>query len=345
MEKYENDVIPFRLIDSRGLDFSIGNRRKIQSDIKKWSKAGIKEKKQDSYIHVIWYCLDASSKRVSDENLNALSKISKVWKNIPIIIVFTKSYFEEEIPENEMMIQSALSEYNRGDLNVKGIVSVVAKIQKLNENVIIEPRGLDLLIEKTNNIVPMAVKLNEEAVDEFSYKIKRSSAYTLMTVAATSATTIGAVPIPMADAPILITIQSGLVTGIRKIYGIKRSNDAGNQICEIIVQTGVTTFTAKTILSSLKAIPGLNIAASVLNAIVAGTMTVIVGEVAVEVMEKIAKGKIDASDLDWITRFAESEFQKKVKKYIKKLGKEMKNADISKVSIIINDMVRSIFTA
>lgn len=77
---------------------------------------------------------------------------------------------------------------------------------------------------------------------------------------------------------------------------MSRENDRANQIGEIIVRTGLTTTLAKTILSALKGIPGLNIAAAVLNAVVAGVMTAVVGKITTEVMEMAAKGKIDPEE-------------------------------------------------
>lgn len=106
----------------------------------------------------------------------------------------------------------------------------------------------------------------------------------------------GAVPIPMPDALVLVPIQHKLALEIGKNYGMSRENDRANQIGEIIVRTGLTTTLAKTILSALKGIPGLNIAAAVLNAVVAGVMTAVVGEITTEVMEMAAKGKIDPEE-------------------------------------------------
>ncbi len=341
MKAYESDNPPFRMIDTVGLDFNFWNRFKINSDVKKWTKSSIREGRQNQYIHVIWYCLDATSRRVFDENLKALGKIARIWKNIPIIVVFTKSISEAEIPENEDMFRLAMDEYKDKHLNIRGIVSVLAKPYRVDAGSVILPRGLDALIEKTNDIAPVAFQLNEAAVENLRWKLKRANARTVTALASAASATVGAVPIPMPDALILIPIQHKMALEIGRVYGVTRENDTANQIGEIIVRTGLTTTLAKSVLSALKGIPGLNIAAAVLNAAVAGIMTAMVGEITAEVMEMAAKGKIDPKNLDWIGKFAESEFHKKAGKYIRSFEKSMKEG--KKIPDIIKDMVNAVF--
>lgn len=74
MKIYENEEIQFRLIDTMGLDYNFRNRLKINSDIKKWTKLSVKDEKQDRYIHAIWYCLDATSRRIFDDNRLCFSR-------------------------------------------------------------------------------------------------------------------------------------------------------------------------------------------------------------------------------------------------------------------------------
>ena len=67
----------------------------------------------EKVVHCIWFCIDAQSKRVSEESLNYLYKISKMWEGVPIIVVFTKSYSTIAIKENEEMFQKVLAKYQK----------------------------------------------------------------------------------------------------------------------------------------------------------------------------------------------------------------------------------------
>lgn len=335
MAIYENDLVPFRAIDTRGLEYGLIEQMKTRNAIKKWSKTSVKSQDKKRYIHLIWYCLDATSKRVFKKNLETLKNVSMLWKDIPIIVVLTKSYSQTERVDNEAMVRAALDNYTKSSLNVKGIVSVVARPYRINDEVIVPPMGLEDLIEMTNQVVPEALRLNETAVSAFEMRIRRGNANALIGAATVSASLIGAIPIPIADSALLVPLQSGLVIGIAKIYGVKKDDSGVKDIAEIVVQSGMVSVGAKTLLSGLKAIPGINIAADLLNAAVAGVITAVVGEIAATVMEKIARGELSAEDLDWVKKFADSEFSRLIAGYLGGLGKELNGKDAKEIGKVI----------
>lgn len=338
MAIYENESVPFRAIDTRGLEYGMIEQMKTRNAIKKWSKTSVKTQDKNRYIHLIWYCLDATSKRVFKKNLETLKNVSKLWKDIPIIVVLTKSYSQTERLDNEAMVRAALDNYTKNSLNVKGIVSVVARPYRINDEVIVPPMGLETLIEMTNQVMPEALRLNETAVSAFEMRIKRGNANALTAAATLSASLIGAIPIPIADSALLVPLQSGLVVGIAKIYGVKKDDSGIKDIAEVVVQSGMVSVGAKTLLSGLKAIPGINIAAELLNAAVAGVITAVVGEISVTVMEKIANGEMDAEDLDWVRKLADSEFSKLIAKYLGNFGKDLNGKDAREIGKMIVHM-------
>ena len=63
---------------------------------------------------------------------------------------------------------------------------------------------------------------------------------------------------------------------------------------------------AKSIINMLKAIPGVNIAASVLNAIIAGVIVAVIGEGSIYAFEQIYLGKKSVEDTDWVKKIIES---------------------------------------
>ena len=84
-----------------------------------------------------------------------------------------------------------------------------------------------------------------------------------------------------------------------------------------MVEVGTVSLAAKTIISSLKAIPGLNIAASILNAVIAGTIIAAVGEGSSFVFEKIYLGEKSIDDIDWIKKILESKLSSQLVDKIK----------------------------
>jgi len=337
MDIYETEYVNFRAIDTKGLEYGILAQIQTKSSIKKWSKDSIKKNKEDKYIHIIWYCVDSTSKRVFGKNLDSIKNVARMWKNVPIVVVLTKSYSEIEIADNISMVKKCIDKYKDNKyLNIVDIIPVVAQQFPINNEIIISPIGVDKLVEKTNDIIPEAFKINEKAAFELGLKMKRFNANTLTITATSGAAIVGAVPIPIADSIILVPLQNGLVFGIMKIYGIKKGDtDLKNNILEVIISSGTVTIAAKTIISGLKAIPGLNLIAALINAVVAAVITAVLGEITITIMEKVAKGEVDINDLEWMKKFAESEFLKKVGMYIGEIGKGLEGKDAKNIGKII----------
>jgi uncharacterized protein (DUF697 family)/GTP-binding protein EngB required for normal cell division len=330
MAVYENDQLPFRLIDTVGYEFGLLRQAKIRHDITKWSNDSVRKRDGSRTIHAIWFCIDSHGKRVFIETLDYLHNVSKIWKDIPIIVVFTKAYSLPEMEESEQMFNDVLSRYKRkNDLNINSIVHVVAKEYIIGEDSVVAPRGLDELIEKTNAMIPDAKRLNEIAVRGIDLKLKRIMAHGLVAGSVTGATIIGAVPVPIPDSSLLVPLQSAMLYGIGKTYKIS-DRSAEREVVNTIIKVGATTVVAKTLLTAIKAIPGLTIAASVLNAIVAGTITFIAGEICITVFEKVRNGELDLNDTD-VTQYITDLFGKRLPAYGNLLQQALNREDAGSV--------------
>ncbi|QII83103.1 DUF697 domain-containing protein [Jeotgalibaca arthritidis] len=108
----------------------------------------------------------------------------------------------------------------------------------------------------------------------------------MVVASTTAAVTVGAIPIPIADALILSPIEVAQINSLARLYEINKDEQA-KQLFNSIVEVGTVSVAAKTAISALKAIPGINIGASVLNAIMAGSIVAAIGEGCIYVFEKI----------------------------------------------------------
>ena len=297
---YQNNVLPFRMIDTVGFEYGIFKQNRIKRDIAKFSMEGVRTSNVEKLIHMIWFCIDGTTKRIDQEVLGYIKSVTNSWKNVPVIVVFTKSYSRVEIAENINMAKAAIDKYNanhRRPLNVKDIIPVVAMEYKIDNTVTVPPMGLDVLINRTVELVPEAKAISKTAIKEIDLKIKNSMANTLIASAATGATVVGAIPLPIPDATILVPIQTSMLTGIAKIYGIQ--DDASNEIINTILKVGATTMAGRNLLNAIKAIPGINVAAAVLNAAVAGAITLVAGEVSNVLFQKVYNKELELSTVDW----------------------------------------------
>lgn len=116
-------------------------------------------------------------------------------------------------------------------------------------------------------------------------------------VAATAAT--GAIPIPFADAPLLITEQVTLMATICGIYGIDVKKDGLKMLATTAIGAGGATIVGKTIATNLlKIIPGVGtVAGGAISAGTAGVITLAMGKAFIEVCKMVKLGKLSEADL------------------------------------------------
>ncbi|MCH5333654.1 MAG: 50S ribosome-binding GTPase, partial [Agathobacter sp.] len=118
LEIYENDSIPFRIIDSIGFEPSLIKEHQAVNAVKKWSKQSAKEGHEDNNINVIWFCVDGTTSKLFPKTIKDLSAATAMWKTVPVIVVITKSYSEPEREQNIEMVHNAFANQKRAK-NIK----------------------------------------------------------------------------------------------------------------------------------------------------------------------------------------------------------------------------------
>lgn len=303
MEAYESDDLSFRLIDSRGYDDDFWNTQKSVREMQDWMKAGLRNKKPR--IHMLWLCVDATSRGISNKTMKVLERVKSEWKDIPVIVVLTKSFFPDEDKENIEMVKAAFRNAVKKTGMPKAIVPVLARAPKGMD---IVPRGIEDLVKATEDNIDEAFKDSEAAVSKYDLKCKRMYAQALTAGATTSAAAIGAIPIGIPDSALLTALETGLITGISKIYNLDQTDELTKTIGTRIIEAGAVSMAAKAAINQLKLIPGVaNLAADVLNSIVAGTIVFGIGEATSIIMEKVYLGDIDKENLDWVNNIVKGQ--------------------------------------
>ena len=313
MEAYESEDLSFRLIDSRGFEYGFWDTQRTIKDMSDWMKAGLKGEKPR--IHMLWFCVDATSKRFSAKTMKTLEYVKREWKEIPIIVVLTKSFFPAEDRENIEMVEETFRKVARKTGMPVAIIPVLAQPPK-GMNIV--PRGIEELIRTTEEHLDEAFRDSEEAVYRYDLKRKRLNAQALTALATSSAAIVGAVPLSLPDSVVLTTMETGLISAIAKIYKVDRKDDLTQKIMSRIIEAGAASMAAKMVLNRLKLIPGVaNVAADVLNAVVAGTIVFGIGEASAIVMEKVYLGEIDEENLDWVNNIVNGKMGAVVSKVAK----------------------------
>ena len=211
--------------------------------------------------------------------------------------------------------------------------------RSLNENAFAAPEGIEDLVEVTNSLLPEGIRAAKDDMASFKLKRKRALAQSIVAAATTGGVVVGAVPVPVPDTAILVPTEMAMITAVAHVYGIKKDERA-NEFFTTMIGAGTVSLAAKTALTALKAIPGVNIGAAVLNAVVAGCIVAALGEGSIFAFEQVLLGKKTLDDIDWVTKVIESklsnQFIEKVSNVIKKVSE---NAD----SKTIVEAVLSIF--
>lgn len=303
---YESEGLNFRLIDTMGFEPGLMNQNRAVRAIRKWSKESIKEDASDRQIHMIWYCIDGTSKKMFRKNIDMLARAAAIWKSVPIIVVITKSYSKPERDENVQMVRWAFESHKKLSENLKAVIPVVARTYKIDEenNINVIPDGLGELLAETEKYIPEGMILSVKDQDSYRLQQKRILSHSVVASSVLAGITIGLTPIPFADGLLLTPLEAGLVKGLSKIYEVDYDNNM--EFAQTIIDAGAAGIIGKTALSTLKAIPGLNIAADVLNAIVAGSVIAALGEGCVYIFEQIYLGNKTSADIDWAKKILES---------------------------------------
>lgn len=333
LDIYESEQIPFRIIDTVGFEPSFIKEHKAINAVKKWSKNSAKESHEDSKINVIWFCIEGTTSKLFPKTIKDLSRATSMWESVPVIVVITKSYSVPEREKNIEMVNNAFAMQKRYAKNLRKIIPVVAATYELNATAFAAPEGITELIDATNELMPEGIRAGEKDVFRFKLNRKRALAQSIVGASTAAGVTVGAVPVPFADALILSPIEVGEINALAQIYGIHKSEES-KQFLNSIVEVGTVSAAAKAAISALKAIPGINIATSVLNAVIAGSIVASIGEGSIYAFEKIYLGEKSVADIDWIKKVMESklssQFIEKVTVIVEKIAKSGAAKDIGK---------------
>jgi len=224
---------------------------------------------------------------------------------------------------------------------LRKVIPVVASTYVLNDNAYAAPEGITELIDATNELIPEGIRAGTMDIAEFKLNRKRAMAHGITGVSTTAAVVVGAVPIPFPDAIILSPIEITLVNALAQIYGISK-NEESKQFFNSIVEVGTVGVAAKAAINAIKAIPGVNLGASIVNAIIAGSIVAALGEGTIFAFEQVYLGKKSVADIDWVKEVMESKLSSQFIDIVKTTADNInKNADVKAIAHIIENVFKN----
>ena len=328
---YENEEVPFRIVDTMGFEpVKFLQPNKAINDVKKWSKEAATDNDENTNIDLICLCVDGTASKLFPSTIDQFLKSVSLWKTVPIIVAITKSY---SIPDREANVDMVEKAFEGKKRELKGIYPVVAQSYVISDDYAVEPQGIGELIEGINSLLPDGIQASASDIVKYNLNRKRFLAQSTIVAATGIGVAVGLVPIPFPDAAILVPTETLEINSISRIYGIK-NDDKFKTLLKQMVEIGTVSAVARSIIALLKAIPAVNIAASVLNGVIAGIIVAAIGEGSAYTFEQIYLGKKTIDDVDWIKKVLENkmleEANKKSKTIIESLPENADKDDIVK---------------
>ena len=300
-DKYENEHIC--LWDSKGLE--LGETEEAFTDeTREFVRQRQDDTNVDNHIHLVWYVIQGSGARVTDCDINL---IKKIFNPENVIVVISKADITR--PNQLEALRAKIIE---AGIPAERIVATS------DEEAGAE--GCKELMELSYRILPAAYKdafMEAQSID-MEAKImavydKAFKAKGIVTTAAVTAGGIGATPIPIADAALLIPVQIGMIAALAALYGLKEEAIKHSALPFVGKVAGMFAVT-----SILKFIPGLG---SAVSATVATVLTGAMGLYTSNSFEAMAIAKIKGEPIPEMP-FDINKFNEFYKTYKQGINKE-----------------------
>ncbi|NMR20456.1 GTPase [Cellulomonas fimi] len=237
--------------------------------------------RQDTF-DVAWFAVSGPSGRFDDGQAALVRELDTL--GIPVVLVLTQVHRRgEEFAPAHLELAASIE---ARDLPIVSNKVVLARATP-DPFSGLPSHGLQDLLDRTYTAVPQG-RLNALiASQRIDLRSKLRLARSWIAGASTFAGGVGFVPVPVADAGILVPAQMALMARIAAIYNVPK--DQARKV--ITGATSVATMGGKYAATSLfKLVPGVG---SVISASVAATITATVGESWRTVSENVFTGKLD----------------------------------------------------
>lgn len=300
----------FGLLDTRGLEIGVDTET-IIDELGAYVKQ-MRHEPLSEQIHVAWYCVRASDRRFEDTEAEFIRQLHEL--GLPVIVVLT------QVPtrSGEHHAQSVeLADHIAGlDLPIEGgrPIYVMADADEFMGQV---QHGLQDLLDATFLAAPQGVESALGAAQKIDLARKWKEAQAVIVAAGGLAALVGATPIPVADAAMLVPVQLGLMGKVSAIYGVKIETAS---MAATIATTVATTAGRSAVVGLLKLIPGAGtLVGGVISAGTAGVFTVAIGYAWAAVCKELTQGSLKGLDGVLDSEAVRALFQGQLDEWFKKL--------------------------
>lgn len=293
--KVEKKDFPLALYDTPGLELRGDNDfDSLTGQVVNIIRDGFASNNESNAIHCILYCVNTASHRFEPAEADFLRKIDDKLKgfNVPVIVVLTQSFSKRDAADLKHVIELE-------NIPISAIVPVLASDYQIDVGIVKQAYGIEELAEIMAEILPEAIQNTFIALEKANLKLKINRARAIVTTAATGAAAAGAIPLPMADAAVLVPDQIAMLAGITAAFGFPVDKGALMTVISGTIGTAGATVLGRTVVANLiKLIPGAGSAAgAVISSGTAAAITYALGECYIRVLIQVSHGDMSMADI------------------------------------------------
>lgn len=299
----------FGLLDTRGLEIGVDTNAIIK-ELGAYVES-MRQKPLADQIHVAWYCVRASDRRFEDTEAEFIRRLHEL--GLPVIVVLTQVPSRDgELHADALEMSDHIASLNL-PIESGRPIAVMAAGDDFTRQV---EHGLKDLLDATFRAAPEGVAWALNAAQKIDNARKWKQAQSAITAAGGAAAVVGATPIPIADAALLVPIQLGLMARVSVIYGVRIEIASLAATVATAVATNVGRSAA---VGLLKLIPGAGaLVGGAISAATATAFTVAIGYAWATVCSQLLSGKLKgldgALDVDAVRKLFTSELTTWLKK-------------------------------
>ena len=197
IEKFESENLGVILYDSPG--YEVDKVKQFEDEV-----IDIKEKE---VVNLVWYCIQASGSKITDFDIGTIKKFRE--NNLPVSIIFTK---RDMVSKDTINILKEVVNKEIGEIDIYEMSSTVEDEFYTKE--------LQRLISDAIKKLPDILRDAFISAQKISLDEKWNRAHSVIVQHVAGAFAVGFVPVPFADAPILVANQMGMIARILYIYDL-----------------------------------------------------------------------------------------------------------------------------
>ncbi len=295
IRKLEKKDYPLAIYDTPGFELSSSQQNRVKDEILDIIAKGYSSKNVNDAIHCIWYCINVGGGRTFDESeikwLKEFSESNKKTR-VPVIVILTQAVPKKQAAEMKAKVEQE-------NLDIVKVIPVLAQDKDFDGEYVAKSYGLDTLIDIMAAVLPDELQDTLQHIQIANLKSKKKAAHAAVAGAVAASFGEGFVPIPLADAAMLVPTQVAMIASITVIFGMDIGKSILTSFVSSTIGTAGATVLGKTVVSNIiKLIPGAgSMVGGVISGSTAGLITTALGEAYIKIMEMIYNGEMNKDSL------------------------------------------------